>query len=222
MITPPEAYKATRQILLQILPEVDGQTEVAACPGWSIRDVVAHLTGLPADFLAGNLPTGNVDDWTNAQVLKRRDLEFASVLAEWDGLVADFTAAMAGPLARGAPRFAADLVSHTFDIAGASSVEIPKDTASTELALSTFVTMLGARLDSAAVGAIRIEAGPSSFVAGTGQVVATVRSSTHEVLRALSGRRTAPQILAFDWDVPAEPYLDLISAFPLPTDPLPD
>ena len=58
---------------------------VPACPQWSVHDVVAHLTGVCADILAGNIAGVATDPWTDAQVCARRDRSVEEVLAEWLG-----------------------------------------------------------------------------------------------------------------------------------------
>ena len=48
-----------------------GQRVVPACPRWTVRDVVAHLTGVCDDILAGRLDGVATDPWTDAQVARR-------------------------------------------------------------------------------------------------------------------------------------------------------
>ena len=43
------------------------ETVVPACPGWRVRDVIAHVTGIYADIVGGNLQGGATDEWTAAQ-----------------------------------------------------------------------------------------------------------------------------------------------------------
>jgi hypothetical protein len=41
---------------------------VPACPAWTIRQVVAHLTGVAQDIVSFNLEDKAADSWTHAQV----------------------------------------------------------------------------------------------------------------------------------------------------------
>jgi Mycothiol maleylpyruvate isomerase N-terminal domain len=53
-------YRDTRERLIRLLSELDGAalaTRVPACPASSVREVVAHLTAVSQDVLAGR-PTG--------------------------------------------------------------------------------------------------------------------------------------------------------------------
>ena len=57
---------------------------VPACPQWSVHDVVAHVTGLYADIVSGNLEGAGTDAWTGAQVERRRGVPIDELLAESD------------------------------------------------------------------------------------------------------------------------------------------
>ena len=43
---------------------------VPACPGWTIRQVVAHLTGVAQDIVAVNLEKKGTGPWADAQVAR--------------------------------------------------------------------------------------------------------------------------------------------------------
>lgn len=57
--------------------------KVPACPEWTIKDVIAHLAGLAADWRAGNLAGYSGDASTARQVAERRDRSIDDLLAEW-------------------------------------------------------------------------------------------------------------------------------------------
>ena len=66
--------------------DAQGDEPVPTCPGWTVRDVVAHLAGLADDWLTGNLEVYASDDaerkfvgdfvaaWTKVMNLDRFDL----------------------------------------------------------------------------------------------------------------------------------------------------
>src|SRR4051794_6630153 len=69
-------YAAGRVRLTELVTEADpeGRTvPVPGCPHWAVKDVVAHVTGVCADVLAGNLDGVTTEPWTAAQVGQRRD-----------------------------------------------------------------------------------------------------------------------------------------------------
>ena len=78
-------------------------TPVPCCPGWTVRDVLSHVAGIPDDVLAGRLDGVATDPWTAAQVERNRDLAVADLLARWNDQTPGFAAAMqsmhAGPTA---------------------------------------------------------------------------------------------------------------------------
>jgi hypothetical protein len=46
----------------------DSDAVVPACPGWRVREVVAHLAGLCEDWVEGRLQGYGSSQWTAAQV----------------------------------------------------------------------------------------------------------------------------------------------------------
>jgi uncharacterized protein (TIGR03083 family) len=71
------------------------------CPGWTVRDMVAHLSATaslnPATFVLGMAKSGfNFDKFANAQVARHRGADPAATLAEFRGLQ-NSTSAPPGP-----------------------------------------------------------------------------------------------------------------------------
>jgi uncharacterized protein (TIGR03083 family) len=62
----------------------DPSMPVPTCPGWTVHDVLAHLSGVVADVLAGNFAGIATEPWTLAQVEARRDASVEELLAEWE------------------------------------------------------------------------------------------------------------------------------------------
>jgi hypothetical protein len=63
-------YEGGRRRILELVADLDDRavaTPVPACPEWSVQDVVAHLTGVCADIMAGNVAGAATDPWTAAQ-----------------------------------------------------------------------------------------------------------------------------------------------------------
>ena len=55
-----------------------------ACPGWTVHDVVAHLSGAVDDALQGRMEGAPSPAWTARQVEARHDQSVAAILAEWE------------------------------------------------------------------------------------------------------------------------------------------
>jgi hypothetical protein len=179
-----------------------------------VRDIVAHLAGLPADILAGNLAGVATDAWTAKHVDDRRDWPFEEVLRQWEE-----SGSAVEPLVEAFPEAAvqqmlADAATHEHDIRGAIGQPGARD--SDALAVG-FVFVTGG------VGAPLIfETDAGTFSAGpAGEPVATVRADRFELFRAMTGRRTHEQIRAFRWEGEPQPAAIVVQPFfTARTDPL--
>lgn len=222
-------YDATRRSLSDLvrrLSEDDLHRQLPATPGWSVRDVIAHLAGDVTCILAGDFPEqffasfGDpeavvvLNEWTNRHIEARRDRRVEEVLAEWEegsrALLEMMNGSRAWP--EGIPDFTGtvvltDLAVHQQDVYGAFGEVRDRDAPPIRIATAGYVAVMGLRLSSDGVPPLRIAAGDSERVAGAGVPAAAVRAERFEMFRALSGRRNPAQISAFDWDGDPTPYL---------------
>src|SRR3954447_22680813 len=86
------AYVEAQERLCAVLvnlDEEDAGTPVPACPGWSIRAVVAHHCGAVVDTLTGNLSelagANLLDQWRDQEVADARDALTGREFAERAG-----------------------------------------------------------------------------------------------------------------------------------------
>src|SRR3954453_4245278 len=94
-------YDETRQRISAVVSSLDDAAlsrAAPATPGWTIRDLVAHLTGDLAALLASDLPlsffssfgdaaeVAKLNVWTERMVDERRTRPIAEVLDEWANL----------------------------------------------------------------------------------------------------------------------------------------
>jgi uncharacterized protein (TIGR03083 family) len=219
-------YGAGRERLSARLTSVS-DTELAApvpaCPRWVVRDIASHLTGVAADTVANNFPTGDFETWTQIQVDSRRDRSLDDVLAEWAELSPKIEALIESAGTR-MNFLVADVVSHEFDVLGAVGEKGARDAPVVVALADMFVTGLGRRLDDASLPALDVsiadgDGGPW-HVGKDGTSVAVVTPSAFETLRAMSGRRNADQIDAWDWSADPAPFHAVLSIFPSRTEPL--
>jgi uncharacterized protein (TIGR03083 family) len=203
-------YGACRERIAALVADLSHEqaaTPVPACPGWTVHDVVAHLSGAVADVLAGNLDGIGSPEWTAAQVESRRDTPIAEMLAGWaegspqfeDGL-----RAIGGPMAA---LGVADAWHHEQDLRGALDAPGGGDPAAEHTAIEAYGSSVGGRWAAAGMAPLRLEAGAVTFVTGDGEPGATVVGSPYELARALGGRRTEAQLRELAWQGDAEPYL---------------
>ncbi|MDQ6947391.1 MAG: maleylpyruvate isomerase family mycothiol-dependent enzyme, partial [Actinomycetota bacterium] len=183
-------------------------TRTAACPNWTVREVLAHLVGVTDDALAGNLEAAGTDPWTEAQVDKRSDRSLEEILHEWDETGPKLEQAIAGAGA-GANQLVFDTANHEHDIRQALHAPGAQDADSTHIALEFVLGTWSGNFISEGFEPLRLNAGTTTVEAGEGKPVATVAMPAFEALRALSGRRSAAQLVAYDWD--ADPTLWLPS-----------
>jgi hypothetical protein len=116
------AYAGCRARISALAAGLDEQqagARVPACPAWAVKDVVAHLTGICADVLAGNIDGVATDPWTAAQVAARRDTPLARTVAEWSELGPQVEALVPAFPLDAARQMLADIVTHEHDVRGA-------------------------------------------------------------------------------------------------------
>lgn len=160
MKPPSEAYRDTRERLTGLLREAGqnaASTSVPSTPGWDVKDVVAHLTGLVTDWLDGRSDDYGSEAWTAAQVDARRDRSLADVLDEWTNRAPDLEARMDDPVAEGFPDYmpflaVADAAIHEHDIRGALQRPGARDSIAVELGIKTYVTGVRQRHETTGLG----------------------------------------------------------------------
>lgn len=112
-------YQNTQQrlrALLSGLGQAELTTPVPACPGWDVRDVLAHLTATSEDALAGRLTGPPSEEQTAVQVARFAGHDAADMLALWDELAPQFAQLIASFSVWPA---VIDVASHEQDIRGA-------------------------------------------------------------------------------------------------------
>lgn len=205
------AYAVIRRRITELLRH-DGPAvatkPVPACPDWTVHDLAAHVVGVTADALAGNLAGAGTDPWTAVQVDSRRDRSLEEILAEWDETGPRLEAALAGAGA-GANQLVFDTATHEHDLRQALDEPGGRDLESLAPALAFITSSWAENFRDHGFEPLRLTYGDEAVDAGEGEPVATLAMSSFETLRALSGRRSAAQICAYDWD--ADPTLWLPS-----------
>jgi uncharacterized protein (TIGR03083 family) len=206
----PHAYRELRGRVIDLVRDLDDARVNAvapATPEWRIRDIVAHLTGVCADVLAGNLGGVATDEWTGKQVADRRDVSFDGLLKEWEekgtaieALMPDFPEIAAGQMVT-------DSVTHEQDIRGALDVSGGRDSDALDIAFRW-----GARVLDGSVP-LRLESDAGAATVGEGEPVATVRTTRFELVRSYTGRRSLDQMRAYDWEGEPRPEQLVLAIF---------
>jgi uncharacterized protein (TIGR03083 family) len=185
-----EHYRTTRERVTELLTALepgDDERAVPACPGWTVHDLVAHMTGVSDDALNGRLDGVATDPWTAAQVERGRTMSVPDLVSRWREQ---------GPVFEGfplPPEAVIDLTTHEQDLRGA--LDRPGARDSDELLWAFAVT---ADRATSAMPGLRIEAGGASY--GPAEANAVLRGEPFDLYRALLGRRSADQLTALDWE----------------------
>ena len=201
-------YRDTRERLVLLLSELDGvalAARVPACPAWSVREVVAHLTAVSQDVLAGRLTRIATEPETAAQVARFKDHDLAGILAAWDEVAPQFER-LVGSL--GAWPAVIDIASHEHDIRAAVGRPGARDAEIVWQSASWLLTRLRPPVPlRVAVEDAEFRAGPDN---GTELRLTTSR---FEAFRWRMGRRSRAQLAGLDWSGDPAPLLDHLTIF---------
>jgi uncharacterized protein (TIGR03083 family) len=212
-----DAYVEGRERIAEIalaLSDDELKRDVPACPGWTAKDVVSHLTGIAVDTMSGVIEGAGSDEYTSRQVDQRKDKEIAAIVDEWRA--ANLESILDGVHPAIAGGIIGDLFTHEQDFRGAVGQPGGRDSKAFEVALDSYTRFLGRRIKEAGLPALEVRAGDRSWVAGKGDPAGTVSGEPFEILRSLTGRRTLDEIRDLDWSTDPEPYLKTFSMYGLP------
>jgi len=204
-------------------------TVVPACPDWTVRDLIAHVTSIASDLAVGKIPADlNLiafwdDDMSRRReafiddaLARRSDRSVEQLLEEWDSAATRLEAMIRGeePFPATSPPLVewivvTDVGQHLQDLQGALGKTEYRDALATGLSLRSYVEGMRFRAAHDKLPALRIRAGAREWVIGEGEPVATVSGDPFELARAASGRRSPDQIRAYDWEGDPEPFLAL-------------
>lgn len=186
---------------------IRGRAEVAdlivpACPAWTIRQTVAHLTGVAQDIVSPNMGGKAADSWTQAQVDRLRGHSIDELLDLWGQMIESVSAKLA--LAASACQLVFDALTHEHDIRGALSEPGSRTGDLAFEAALGFVTTMGDHfIRQAGLPALRLITPTIGSVQlgdpHTARSQIALDISDFEALRAFGGRRSVRQLLALPW-----------------------
>ncbi|MEA2435341.1 MAG: hypothetical protein QOG54_2798 [Actinomycetota bacterium] len=219
------AYEATRQRVIELTRDLDDEglaIRVPATPEWTVKDLVAHVTGICTDILEGKYEGVGQDEWTRAQVEARRDLPLAEIVAEWDEQapkVEEVLDTVFHPAV--AAMTLSDLVTHEQDLRGALNAPGARDTRDFELALEADTRTVGRKLKKTELPALRVIAGDGlEWAIGNGEPQGEVKGDPFELFRTMGGRRTRDQARSLEWSIDPEPYIEIFCLYGYRDEPL--
>jgi uncharacterized protein (TIGR03083 family) len=218
------AYRLVRGRIDALVRGRDGIGDLAvpACPGWTIRQVIAHLAGVAQDIVALNLETKGTRPWADAQVERLGERSIDDLLDLWARSLDAVSANLALASDPGVCQLVFDTLTHEHDIRGALGEPGSRAGDLAFKAALGFVTTMGdqfirqaelptLRLTTPTIGSVQL----GDPHAARGHVALSV--SDFEALRAFGGRRSVAQLRALPWDgdptnlMPA--FTDVLPAF---------
>lgn len=201
----PRLYREARQRITELVSGLDPatlDTGVPACPGWSVRDVVAHLTATAEDAVAGRLSGPPTEDQTAAQVARFRGRDMADVLALWAGAAAQLERRL-----RSWPAVA-DVISHEHDIRGAVGRPGARDSDGVRQCAERLLATLRPPVP------LRVIVEDAEFTVGpAGDAELVLDTTRFEAVRWRMGRRSRDQLAAMAFSGDPAPVLDCLTVF---------
>lgn len=212
------AYRGLRLRVVELLtgagPEV-AATRSRACPEWTVKELVAHLTGECQDILDGRLDGVGTDPWTAAQVERLADQDMDALLADWAARGPGIDVIMPFFPGDAAAQLLFDVSSHEQDIRGAIGRPGGRDAASVLLGLGFLLRRMDAAIRANGWPSLEIVAGEHRWVLGEAPASTRLEADLYTLMRSFGGRRSLEQIRALDWSGDPDPYLGVFADSPV-------
>ena len=185
-------------------PDVSVDTAVAACPGWSVRDVLAHMAAVAQDWAAGRRAAPPNEEQTAAQVARFDGRGLNDILTAWAEAAAEIPRlareGIAPPLG--------DVVVHEHDIRDALGRPGARDSAALQRVSDQLLRML------VTPAPVRVIVEDGEYHCGlAGNSVIDLKTTRFEAVRWRTGRRSRSQMATMAWSGDPGPVLDSLYMF---------
>jgi uncharacterized protein (TIGR03083 family) len=207
-------YLESKERIVSLMREQDDaawNAAVPTCPGWSVRDVVAHLTAVADDWAHGRLSAAPSDEQTAAQIARFADNDVPEILAAWTDAAARLEQTTTNS-DRHPP--VGDITCHEHDIRGAIGRPGARDSEVVRYCADLLLTQLRPPIP------LRVTVEDAEFRIGPDDGAELALTTTRfEALRWRTGRRSRAQLAAMEWSADPTPVLDHLAMFgPADTD----
>lgn len=194
--------------LVADLTQAQLDTVVPGTPEWTARQVVAHLTGVACDAVAGRTEGMPGPSWTAPQVASREGRTLDDVIDEWAAAV---PAVREGLAQRRFPLpIVHDVLTHEADLREAFRLgRLPADVVDAALPTIAKPVVAGVARD----GALVVRAGRHQWRGGEGEPVAHLTVEPYELYRGLISRRSRAQMRTWAWTGDATRFVDALPIF---------
>lgn len=219
-------YRLAHERFVALIGEVDDAARITATPAWTAKELLAHLTGVCADLVAGNVEEWSAAQWTAVQVAARAGRPRDELLQEWAALLPQACAIVDDPVALGfEPVFGRvpliDLLVHTDDLrecVGVDGAIQPDDWAIVAPHRRMLLDLLVREHEVPALRVLTLEG--DDWAVGGDVADHEVHLPRQELWRSLTGRRSRAAVCAYGWNTDPTPYLPawVSSSFGWPAD----
>ncbi|MEM9042340.1 MAG: maleylpyruvate isomerase family mycothiol-dependent enzyme [Actinomycetota bacterium] len=197
--TPSLIYARGREAVSDVVRSLDSAAlaaPVAACPGWTVHDVVAHLTGVATDAVNGVGPghpiAPTMVEWTSRHVDDRRAQATTVVLREWERSASQLEVMLAkddSPM----PAVVMDLLCHEQDLRAATGRPGRRDTPGITIGSDLMAQRWASMIRSSRGASISLIDDDADVWAGDAESSVTFRADRFEFFRTTFGRRSRAQ-----------------------------
>jgi uncharacterized protein (TIGR03083 family) len=215
-------YDATRRRIADLLvgaTDVEAHTRVQACPAWTVRDLLAHVTGLAVALAAGDLPGPDQQAWLDGLVDARRERTVDELLDEWAGAAPGIEAFFAR-MGAGGSQLVYDAVAHEHDMRHALGRPGARDSSGVAACATAMANVLARDLAAHDLPAVQVTSAGRTWVVGVGAPELAIELEPFELIRVFGGRRSLAQLRALSWEGDLERYLPGLAHAPFPVDDL--
>ena len=199
-------YQQTLDRIIELVsaPGASADAAVAACPGWSVRDVLAHMAGVAQDWAAGRPAAPPTDAQTAAQVARFDGRGVDDILRAWGEAAAEMPRlareGIAPPLG--------DIVVHEHDIRDALGRPGVRDSAAVQSVSDQLLRMLETPVP------VRVIVEDGEYRCGPdGDPAVDLKTTRFESIRWRTGRRSRSQMAAMAWSGDPAPVLEHLYLF---------
>jgi uncharacterized protein (TIGR03083 family) len=202
-------YRESQGRIMALVNNQNADLPVPACPGWTVKDVVAHLSGVLDDHRKGDLDGAPGSPWTAAQVASRRHRSLSEIGAEWHilGNTSPHAFQNQGNV------LVADIISHEFDIKGAIGNTQHRDLLAVRSATLFFLSGVDRMFRQNGISPLRILVEDKPLDLGEGEPRGSVEMGWWETMRVVSGRRSADQVRSLTWTGDPGQWIDHLFVF---------
>lgn len=199
-------YQQTLDRIIELVSASGASADaaVAACPGWSVRDVLAHMAGVAQDWAAGRPAAPPTDAQTAAQVARFDGRGVDDILRAWGEAAAEMPRlareGIAPPLG--------DIVVHEHDIRDALGRPGVRDSAAVQSVSDQLLRMLETPVP------VRVIVEDGEYRCGPdGDPAVDLKTTRFESIRWRTGRRSRSQMAAMAWSGDPAPVLEHLYLF---------